>query len=827
MKRFFPTFIAILLAGLFATYIAAVAIVTLKAVKTSEAARMAVSHARDASQEKTREEAIALRIENERRTLFWTALFANLSAGMAILLALFGAWMSFRQFLQTRDRERLDRASSELNTLWQGLTSEKPEVRAASIASLQQFLTADREEYHLRVVSALALSARSSDELVTRTATAVVEYAFRNVAPDVLRSVSWRGLRLIEAKLDDANLSELDLAEAVITNASMRGATLTAAHLRGASLAGTDLSRANLGRADLAGADLRHSNLREATAVGANLTRANLLRCDLHRTDLSAAHLPSDENVRLALRWRDAVMDEEVRQRLLSRFGPAAAPPRVLMIMWEFPPFVTGGAWTASFHLVTELRRQGRDITLVVPWPQSLIDESIFGGEIEVIGVGSKELAAQKTREYFYSGYSGYGSSEPPPRIRVEREVEQLLPGTYLAPGLSLMRLVSDFRAGVAEAIREHDLQYDVVHAHDWLALEAAMPLAADGTPLIAHIHSTEKDRREQPGKRIAAIEKAACGAAAAVVVPSERTATTVQELYAPPCEVRVAGNSFGETRFVSRGQFGTGRVIFVGRMTWQKGPDLFVKIADRIRERLAWPEFFMFGDGDLMRETARQIDELRPLHGSLFNFGPADYLVEFDRVRRVSFDGHTQRIWPSPTGDLLFQDTQISRLIGGTECRIVPVQGFRTFTHRLSAGNLNFLIATDLVPTYESAGDRFVVLAGSLEWAQRHRAFDEASVVIVPSRSEPFGMVILEAMLSGVPVVCTDVAGVLQYVTGCSRFGVDEIHKAANDVTDLLTDEGLWSHVVERQRIAAEKYIASRPHLAIDALWREVARGR
>jgi glycosyltransferase involved in cell wall biosynthesis len=152
-------------------------------------------------------------------------------------------------------------------------------------------------------------------------------------------------------------------------------------------------------------------------------------------------------------------------------------------------------------------------------------------------------------------------------------------------------------------------------------------------------------------------------------------------------------------------------------------------------------------------------------------------------------------------------------------------VQGFKGFTHRFSiSGSRHFLIDTDVLPTYDQTPERFVVLAGNLEWARRHVAFDEASLIVVPSRSEPFGMVILEAMLSGVPVVCSRDAGALEHVEVAATFDWQDPDAGAAHVTRLLNDESSWLEAVEKQRTSVDAYVASAPHTAIQDLWRRHA---
>ena len=58
------------------------------------------------------------------------------------------------------------------------------------------------------------------------------------------------------------------------------------------------------------------------------------------------------------------------------------------MLMWEIPPLVAGGTWTACYHLVRSVRAAGADVTVVVPWDDETVGESPFGGEVEIVKLG-------------------------------------------------------------------------------------------------------------------------------------------------------------------------------------------------------------------------------------------------------------------------------------------------------------------------------------------------------------------------------------------------------------------------------------------------------
>lgn len=81
----------------------------------------------------------------------------------------------------------------------------------------------------------------------------------------------------------------------------------------------------------------------------------------------------------------------------------------------------------------------------------------------------------------------------------------------------------------------------------------------------------------------------------------------------------------------------------------------------------------------------------------------------------------------------------------------------------------------------------------GWLSRQELRALFCQASVVVAPSRYEPFGMVPLEAMATGTPVLTSDVGGFRDVVTeqsGGSRIGTFQLDDWANAVVGIRRDE-------------------------------------
>jgi len=161
------------------------------------------------------------------------------------------------------------------------------------------------------------------------------------------------------------------------------------------------------------------------------------------------------------------------------------------------------------------------------------------------------------------------------------------------------------------------DSACDVIHVHDWMTIPAGMAARdARGRPLVVHIHSLESDRSAlRLNERIYAIERLGMMEADHVIAVSHYTERKIIEQYGiPPGKITVVHNA------VSREEAPASRrvkkdkskkyVLFLGRITSQKGPEYFLKAARLVYERDPSVHFVIAGTGDLVHameeETVR-----------------------------------------------------------------------------------------------------------------------------------------------------------------------------------------------------------------------------
>ncbi len=155
-------------------------------------------------------------------------------------------------------------------------------------------------------------------------------------------------------------------------------------------------------------------------------------------------------------------------------------------------------------------------------------------------------------------------------------------------------------------------LDYDVIHAHDWLTYPAASLIKGlSGKPWIAHIHSTEFDRAGGAGdSRIHNLEYMGTRLADKIITVSSYTSNIIIEKYrADPNKIKVVHNAFVvEARGKPKQRiFKEPTVVFIGRITLQKGPDYFLEVARKILKKEKRVRFIMGGRGDMEREIIHQ----------------------------------------------------------------------------------------------------------------------------------------------------------------------------------------------------------------------------
>ena len=390
---------------------------------------------------------------------------------------------------------------------------------------------------------------------------------------------------------------------------------------------------------------------------------------------------------------------------------------KTLMFGWEFPPHITGGLGTASFGLTRGLYENGVEIIFVVPKAYGDEDQRAIRlvnasdvrlpyekesfqemmQKVEYIEIGSN-IIPYVNPELFAKEKTKTNISES---SKVFSEFYQFS-GSY---GVNLLEEVS--RYALIASILGKEKEFDLIHAHDWLCYPAGVAAKiSSGKPLVVHMHATEFDRSgENINEQVYGIEKYGMENADMVIAVSNLTRNIVIEKYGiDPDKVVTVHNAVdfsevtGELKI--KKNFDEKLVTFLGRITFQKGPEYFVEVAKKLLDRDKNMRFVMAGSGDLMEMVIR----------------------------------HAARL---------------------------------------------------------GITDRFH-FTGFLKGPEIRQLFALSDVFVMPSISEPFGIVPLEAMQSNVPVVISKQSGVAEVLQHAIKVDFWDIDGMADAIYGLCHYEGL-----------------------------------
>jgi len=411
---------------------------------------------------------------------------------------------------------------------------------------------------------------------------------------------------------------------------------------------------------------------------------------------------------------------------------------RVLMLGWEFPPFISGGLGTACHGLTRAMSEDGVEVVFVLPRaipshhsthvqlvaPVAMSRPGSLRYAMVQAGVPSYRVDEMENVTFVPMPIAAtpYDTEQTYAERRRQLEVMEELLGAQLAEvgyepaadaicpadgpmsgqyGRDLMSEVHRYAhllMGFAPRI-----DFDLIHAHDWMTYPAALAVAGmTGKPLVIHVHSTEFDRSgERVNQRVYDIERAGMHGATQVIAVSNLTRNICMARYGVPAEkITVVYNSVNLNGSpVQEGPVAFKRderlVLFLGRITMQKGPEYFVAAAKKVLEKMDNVKFVMAGNGDMFRRVIELAADLGIGHKILF------------------------------TGFLQGDDVD--------------------------------------------------------------KVFRMADLFVMPSVSEPFGLVPLEAISQGVPVIISKQSGVSEVITHALKVDFWDINEMANKIIAVL----------------------------------------
>lgn len=269
---------------------------------------------------------------------------------------------------------------------------------------------------------------------------------------------------------------------------------------------------------------------------------------------------------------------------------------QILMLGWELPPHNSGGLGVACYYMSKALAQCGARIDFVVPYSAK--------HDIEFMEVH----AASNLNPLHKNGAGSYNSF-----CQCDNEE-----GCNHEDLQTMRGVQKQYQKFVKNLIKTKNPS--VVHAHDWLTMEAGMMVKKEtGAPLIVHVHATEFDRSgEMYGNPLVhEIEQAGLLMADKIIAVSQITKQLIVDRYHIPADkVEVVHNALDATALgyheydhmtykylEDLKQEGFTVVSTIGRLTVQKGITYFIKAAAKASEKHDKLLFLIAGDGELRDE--------------------------------------------------------------------------------------------------------------------------------------------------------------------------------------------------------------------------------
>lgn len=286
--------------------------------------------------------------------------------------------------------------------------------------------------------------------------------------------------------------------------------------------------------------------------------------------------------------------------------------PKILMIGWELPPHNSGGLGIACYDLCEALaQKYGTEIVFTLPYKANIDASFMRVKYCDAINFGKIAKNFGGTTSY------AYPKRNVPKTQVIDFEND-------------LVNQVERYAGQIVRIARQED--FDLIHAHDWLSFKAGIRAKEISLkPLIVHVHSTEYDRAggDFVYQKVADIEREGMEKADKVITVSQFTKDKIVKHYGiKPDKIEVVHNGVSYRRsevspsdISALKRAGKKIVLFVGRMTIQKGPDYFLQAAKKVSRILDEAVFVMVGTGDMERQIIEQAAQLG-LSGKVFFTG-------------------------------------------------------------------------------------------------------------------------------------------------------------------------------------------------------------
>jgi glycosyltransferase involved in cell wall biosynthesis len=268
------------------------------------------------------------------------------------------------------------------------------------------------------------------------------------------------------------------------------------------------------------------------------------------------------------------------------------------MFGWEYPPNNSGGLGIACKGIVDGLLESGVKINLVLPENNSDLMPSFCVNLNKTLNTEDIKLVPMP----ILNSSAYISNKEYNKRIKSKGLLKKFSKSNNLVEDSVIYGSIVGKLA--------LKIPHDVIHVHDWLTIPAGIEAKKlTNKPLVIHIHSTEFDRSGgNPNPAVYKIEKQGFDNADLIMAVSNFTKQKIIDFYGiPEDKIRVVHNAINQEIKEKYKPHPINKnnkiVLFLGRITIQKGPDYFVEMAKKVLDEIKNVKFVIAGNGDMMNE--------------------------------------------------------------------------------------------------------------------------------------------------------------------------------------------------------------------------------
>lgn len=352
--------------------------------------------------------------------------------------------------------------------------------------------------------------------------------------------------------------------------------------------------------------------------------------------------------------------------------------PKVLMLGWEFPPIINGGLGVACHDLSSAMSALA-NITMVVP--KSSLDFKMKN--MNLVGINNIDInsfgncfnkSSQQLPFTLHSvphdlnPYHSESSTSSHGALEGREKLDAFnIDNLYGGDVINKVYQYADIVAALASK-----MEFDVIHVHDWMTMLAGIKIKQQsGKPLVMHIHSLEVDRSGENSKGwVYELEKKGMEYADLLMPVSNFTADNIHQYYgiskSKMCVIH--NGSIVVKPFKSKRRFKEKTVLFVGRLTRQKGPERFLDIASKVLESDPDVRFVMAGVGDYFKTMLEQ--------SSYKNIGNRFHMTGFLNLEKLRYLFSVSDVYCMPSVSEPFGLSAVEAAQFGIPCVISKQSG-------------------------------------------------------------------------------------------------------------------------------------------------------